>query len=188
MKLIVLSMLISIAAVYSTHANADHPESTSAVKIGDNDIIEIEHSEGFNKMKQMLGTWEGKLTQNTGTVIDTRSEFKLVCGGNLITEILTEDGVEMLTTYSDNKDGELVVKHYCALGTQPAFKLANASSNSVSVTLDESQGGYHPEHHSYVQSMQWTVDAKTGNSAVVDTTLYLDGELIEQQAIISKVN
>ena len=41
----------------------------------------------------------------------------------MITERLIEDGVEMLTTYSDDKDGNLVVKHYCALGTQPVLRL-----------------------------------------------------------------
>ena len=44
----------------------------------------------------------------TGAVIDVSYEWKLTSGGNTITETLVEDGVEMLTTYSDD-NGELVV-------------------------------------------------------------------------------
>ena len=58
----------------------------------------------------------------------------------------------------------------------------------VAVSLDASQGGYHPEHHSYVSSMKWTVDADNKDLAVVGSTLYIDGELVEQQSVISRVN
>ena len=183
----VLFFLIILSLV-SINAFSVHHEESSSAAIGDVEMKENTHSEGFNEMKKMLGKWEGKLTQFTGTVIDVTSDFKLVSGGNLITETLVEDGVEMLTTYSDNKDGELVVKHYCALGTQPVFKLAQVSSNNVEVTLDESQGGYHPKYHSYVNSMKWTVSDKDANAAVVDSTLYIDGELVEQQSVISRAN
>ena len=180
--------LLMGTCLFALSSFAEHHEEPDAVVIGDVEMTEVAHSDGFNQMKQMLGKWEGKLTQFTGAVINTSSEFKLVSGGNLITETLIEDGVEMLTTYSDNKDGELVVKHYCALGTQPVFKVAQVSSSTLEVALDDSQGGYHPKHHSYVNSMKWTLNEKDANVAVVDSTLYLDGTLVEQQAVISRVN
>ena len=71
---------------------------------------QAEHHSAFDKMKQMEGTWEGKLTRVTGEVVDTRSEFRLIADGNTMVETLIEDGVEMLTTYTEN-DGDLVVKH-----------------------------------------------------------------------------
>ena len=46
--------------------------------------------------------------------------LNLTSGGNTITETLIEDGVQMLTTYSDD-DGDLVIRHYCGLGTEPVF-------------------------------------------------------------------
>ena len=177
-----------LTSLLSINTFAGHHEESTGTLIGDVEMTEKPHSEGFNEMKKMLGKWEGKLTQFTGTVIDVSSDFKLVSGGNLITENLVEDGVEMLTTYSDNKNGELVVKHYCALGTQPVFKVAQVSSSTLEVALDDSQGGYHPKHHSYVNSMKWTLNEKDVNVAVVDSTLYLDGTLVEQQAVISRVN
>ena len=84
--------------------------------IGDVTMPAVQSSAAFQQVEKKLGKWEGKMTQGlTGKVIDVSYEWRLTSGGNTITETLVEDGVEMLTTYSDN-DGELVVKHYCALG------------------------------------------------------------------------
>lgn len=185
-NLMFFAVWMIIVTASSVGLSAHHEQSDSVV-IGDVEMTEVAHSEGFNEMKKMVGKWEGKLTQYTGAVIDVSSEFNLVSGGNLITEKLVEDGVEMLTTYSDDKNGNLVVKHYCALGTQPVFKAEKVSSDMVAVSLDASHGGYHPEHHSYVNSMTWTVDGKGGKSATVDSTLYIDGELVEQQSVINRI-
>ena len=182
-----LALLVG-SCLFALNSFAEHHEESDTVIIGDVEMTEVAHSDGFNQMKQMLGKWEGKLTQFTGAVINTSSEFKLVSGGNRITETLIEDGVEMLTTYSDNKDGELVVKQFGALVTQPVLKTTKESSDMVDVSLDGSQGGCHPEHHSYVSTMKWTVDADNKDLEVVGSTLYIDGEIIEQQSVISRVN
>jgi hypothetical protein len=39
-----------------------------------------------------------------------------------------------------------------------------------------------------VSSMKWMVDADNKDLAVVGSTLYIDGELVEQQSVISRVN
>ena len=67
----------------------------------------------------------------TGAVFDVSYEFKLTSGGNTITETLVEDGVEMLTTYSDD-NGELVVRHYCGLGTEPVFSVNTLTDKIMS--------------------------------------------------------
>ena len=182
MKKILLGIIAINLTLISLEIYSDEPANTV---IGDIAMTEANHSEAFNQMKKMLGKWEGKATQYTGNVIDTNSEFRLVSGGNTITEKIVEDGVEMLTTYAD-KNGELIVKHYCALGTQPVFKVSDVSNQSVEVKLDDSLSNYLPEHHSYVNSMKWTVNPKNTGSVVVDTTLYLDGELRVQQSVIKR--
>jgi hypothetical protein len=80
-----LSLLFSISSFAVHHEN---------VVIGDVEMNEVEHSDAFKRMSKMIGKWEGKLTQYTGAVIDTSSEFRIVSGGNTITEALVEDGVE----------------------------------------------------------------------------------------------
>ena len=179
---LIRTTLVTTTLFMSLSIFTAHHESIS---IGDVEMNEVEHSEAFKQMSKMIGKWEGKLTQYTGSVIDTSSEFRMVSGGNTITESLVEDGVEMLTTYTD-QNGKLVVKHYCALGTQPIFTTSELSSDSVEVQLVKSLSDYHPEHHSYVNSMKWT--AKDKNNVVVDSTIYLEGELQVQQSVISRVN
>ena len=180
-------LLIGIIAINLTLITLEaHSDENSETVIGDIAMTEANHSEAFNQMKTMLGVWEGKLTQYTGSVIDTYSEFRLVSGGNTITEKLIEDGVEMLTTYAD-KNGQLIVKHYCALATQPVFKGSKVTDQSVEIKLDDSLSNYHPEHHNYVNSIKWTVNPENSSSAIVDSTLYLDGELRVQQSVIKRV-
>jgi hypothetical protein len=181
------NLLLGIIAINLTLITLEaHSDENSETVIGDIAMTEANHSEAFNQMKTMLGVWEGKLTQYTGSVIDTYSEFRLVSGGNTITEKLIEDGVEMLTTYAD-KNGQLIVKHYCALGTQPVFKASKVADQSVEIKLDDSLSNYHPEHHNYVNSIKWTVNPENSSSAIVDSTLYLDGELRVQQSVIKRV-
>ena len=69
------------------------------------------------------------VSRTNGAVIDVSYEFGLTSGGNTITETLVEDGVQMLTTYSDD-DVELVIRHYCGLGTEPVFEVDQLSSKS----------------------------------------------------------
>ena len=100
-----------------------------------------------------LGKWEGKAQGLTGAVIDVSYEWRLTSGGNTITETLVEDGVEMPTTHSDD-NGRLVVKHYCALGTQPVFSVSGVSDTELALALDESANDLHAEHESFVTSMK----------------------------------
>ena len=52
-------------------------------KIGDVDLGETEHSEAFLFIKNnMLGKWKGKLTQDSGNVINASYHFKLVSSEN----------------------------------------------------------------------------------------------------------
>ena len=125
MKKLYVGLMAGVMGAASAHA-ADEP-----VVIGEMKMPAVESSAAFKQVEKKLGKWEGKMTQGlTGAVIDVSYEWRLTSGGNTITEKLVEDGVEMLTTYSDD-NGELVVKHYCALGTQPVFSVSSVSDLSL---------------------------------------------------------
>ena len=99
--------------------------SNETITIGDVEMASDAKSAAFEQVKKKLGKWEGTMVQGlNGAVIDVSYEFAITSGGNTITETLVEDGVQMLTTYSDD-DGELVIRHYCGLGTEPVFKVEN---------------------------------------------------------------
>ena len=146
---------------------------------------QAEHHSAFDKMKQMEGTWEGKLTRVTGEVVDTRSEFRLIADGNTMVETLIEDGVEMLTTYTEN-DGDLVVKHYCSLGTEPEFRVRSEAEDQVALQLIP-DSGYHAEHHSFVAAMTYNLGAVGDGAVVVDTIIMNQGATEGGTAVIRRV-
>ena len=170
------SMIISFSAFSA--------ENETTV-VGGVEMPEVQNSTAFNHVKKKLGKWEGKLTQGlTGAVYDASYEFELTSGGNTITETVIEDGVQMLTTYSDN-DGELVIKHYCVLGTEPIFKVNTLSKKTIAIKLDQSKSNLHAEHESFVTDMKWTMNSK--DSMTFENTVMLDGEPTDNTAILERV-
>jgi len=147
---------------------------------------QAEDVSAFEQMKTMVGSWQGELTRSTGEVVDTRSEFRLISDGNTMVETLVEDGVEMLTTYSE-KDGELVVKHYCSLGTEPEFSAVQEAGDQVVLTLAE-DSGYHAEHHSFVASMTYNLADADSGSVVVDSVIMAEGETQTGRAVIHRAD
>ena len=182
MKRFYVGLMAGVLTAVSAHA-ADEP-----VVIGEVTMPAVESSAAFKQVEKKLGKWEGRMTQGlTGAVIDVSYEWKLTSGGNTITETLVEDGVEMLTTYSDD-NGELVVKHYCALGTQPVFSVSSVSDTELALALDESANDLHAEHESFVTAMKWTMQGDDGNSMLFTNTIMLDGQLTENSALLTRVD
>ena len=58
-------------------------------------------SKEFGFFKSMEGKWEGVQTRDTGEVVKTQSEFIILSDGNTVLERLVEDGIPMMTTYSE---------------------------------------------------------------------------------------
>ena len=180
MKKLYMSLMAGVMVAVSAHA-ADEP-----VVIGEVTMPAVENSAAFEQVEKKLGKWEGKMTQGlTGAVIDVSYEWRLTSGGNTITETLVEDGVEMLTTYSDD-NGELVVKHYCALGTQPVFSVSSVSDTELELALDESANDLHAEHESFVTSMKWTMQ-DDDSSMLFTNTVMLNGKSTENSALLTRV-
>ena len=135
-KISIFSVFLSLLLSLSVFAD-------ETVKIGDVEMASDKKSAAFEQVRKKLGKWEGTMVQGlNGAVIDVSYEFALTSGGNTITETLVEDGVQMLTTYSDD-DGKLVVRHYCGLGTEPVFEVDQLSSKSMSIKLDTSKADLH---------------------------------------------
>jgi len=155
------------------------------VTIGDVEMGNDQKSLAFEQVRKKLGKWEGTMTQGlTGAVFDVSYEFELTSGGNTITETLVEDGVQMLTTYSDD-DGKLVIKHYCGLGTEPIFEVDELTGKMMSIKLDKSKTNLHAEHESFVTNMKWVFNSK--DSMSFENTVMLDGEPTSNKATLSRV-
>ena len=100
-------------------------------------------------------------------------------------ESAVEDGVGMFTTYSE-EEGELVVKRYCALGTEPIFTLNEAKDRVVALSFDESRSPLMRDSHDFVNSMRWTLDSSDSNLMVYEYTVNLDGELTANRAELKR--
>ena len=159
--------------------------ANETVSIGNVEMANDKKSKAFEQVRKKIGKWEGTMVQGIdGNVIDVSYEFALTSGGNTITETLIEDGVQMLTTYSDD-DGDLVVRHYCGLGTEPVFKVTKLTSKDMVISLDKSKVDLHAEHESFVTGMKWTMNNDT--SITFENTVMLDGSLTTNVAQLKKV-
>ncbi len=177
-KISIFSVFLSLLLSLSVFAD-------ETVKIGDVEMASDKKSAAFEQVRKKLGKWEGTMVQGlNGAVIDVSYEFALTSGGNTITETLVEDGVQMLTTYSDD-DGKLVVRHYCGLGTEPVFEVDQLSSKSMSIKLDKSKVDLHAEHESFVTNMKWTMNSD--DSVTFENIVMLDGESTKNVAQINRV-
>ena len=179
MKNKIITILSSLVFSIAMTANE------SPAVIGGVEMASGEKSVAFEQVRKKLGKWEGTMVQGlNGAVIDVSYEFALTSGGNTITETLVEDGVQMLTTYSDD-DGKLVVRHYCGLGTEPVFEVDQLSSKSMSIKLDKSKADLHAEHESFVTNMKWTMNSD--DSVTFENIVMLDGESTKNVAQINRV-
>ncbi len=180
--MIIKRLAISLSAVLILTFQSLQAEP---VTIGEVEMGNERKSKAFEQVRKKLGKWEGTMTQGlTGAVFDVSYEFKLTSGGNTITETLVEDGVQMLTTYSDD-DGRLVIKHYCGLGTEPIFEVDKLTAKMMSIKLDKSKSDLHSEHESFVTNMKWTMNSK--NTMSFENTVMLDGEPTTNKATITRV-
>ena len=159
--------------------------SNETVSIGSVEMANEKKSKAFEQVRKKIGKWEGKMVQGIdGNIIDVSYVFALTSGGNTITETLIEDGVQMLTTYSDD-DGDLVIKHYCGLGTEPIFEVQSLSADTMMIKLDKSKVDLHSEHESFVTGMKWVMN--NDDSITFQNTVMLDGSPTTNIAEIKRV-
>ena len=175
------NLMVAILACSCSALNA-----ADNVVIGEVEMPEVTSSPAFEQMKKKLGKWEGTLTQSaTGSSYPVSYEWKLVSGGNTIIETAIEDGVEMVTTYTD-EDGELLVKHYCALGTEPVFSVVESSDRVVELAFDENRSSLRPHTHDYVDNMKWTMDQDDADAMVYEYIATLSGERSSNRAELKR--
>jgi hypothetical protein len=132
----------------------------------------ITHSKDFEKMKDLVGVWEGRMDMGKG--MDTlRVTYELTSAGNAIMERFAAGRPhEMVTVYYD-VSGKLAMTHYCSLGNQPHMELTGSGgSDLVFVLSDKNPGIASPsEAHMHVLRIMFE-----GKDSITNTwTLYEQG-------------
>jgi hypothetical protein len=96
----------------------------------------IEGSKEFNRLKTLVGTWEGMSEMGMkGEAQKINILYKLTSNNSAIVETLSPGTPhEMVSVYHDI-NGKLSMKHYCALGNQPLMELNDSDDSSISLVF-----------------------------------------------------
>ena len=92
-------------------------------------------SEAFEKMKQLVGTWEGTMDAGKGQQKITAS-YELTSSDSAILEKVFEGTPnEMVSVYHDNRDRKLTMTHYCSEHNQPKLMLTSVEDGKLTMDL-----------------------------------------------------
>lgn len=141
-------------------------------------------SKEFSFFKSMEGKWEGVQTRDTGEVVKTQSEFIILSDGNTVLERLVEDGMPMMTTYSE-EEGVLVVKHYCSLGTEPEFEAALMGGSKMSLELSPTSG-YVSGEANFVNSISY--EKVSTSEYIVASQASVEGATQSNRTVLTRVD
>ena len=141
-------------------------------------------SKEFGFFKAMEGKWGGVQTRDTGEVVKTQSEFIILSDGNTVLERLVEDGMPMMTTYSE-EEGVLVVKHYCSLGTEPEFEAALMGDSKMSLALSP-MSGYVSGEEDFVNSISY--EKVSTSEYIVASQASVEGATQSNRTVLTRVD
>ncbi len=111
----------------------------------------------FERMKTLVGTWEGKTDMGQGPV-DLKVTYRLLAAGSVVEErVFADTPNEMVTMYYDNKNGKLALTHYCMLGNRPQMLLKQADTKTLQFDFDKSCG-INPKKESHMHALTITFD------------------------------
>jgi hypothetical protein len=109
----------------------------------------------LEKMKSLVGSWQGKADVGQGP-IDMTVKYRLLAGGTVLEERCFPDTpMEMVTMFYD-KAGKLAMTHYCVLGNRPAMTLKSSDDKSLTFDFDPSCGiNTKTEMHMHAMSLSF---------------------------------
>lgn len=96
-------------------------------------------SSEFQRMKTLVGAWEGKTDMGQGPV-DLRLEYRLLAGGSVLEErCFAGTPQEMVTMYFE-REGKLALTHYCVMGNRPGMLLKSSDDKTLKFDFDKNCG------------------------------------------------
>ena len=130
-KVIYVAMILLLGSAFSSfNAYSDEHRMSTPVT----------HTKDFEKMKQLVGVWEGNVDTDKG-METLRVTYELTSAGNAIVERFAAGKPhEMVTVYHDF-GGKLTMTHYCSLGNQPHMELMGSGGSELVFVLSEKNPG-----------------------------------------------
>ncbi len=115
-------------------------------------------SKEFERMKQLVGAWEGTSSEMGKEGGKVRVEYRLTAGGSALVETLFPGSAEeMVSVYHDQK-GKLAMTHYCMLRNQPHMTLAKADARTIELVFAKKGNDINPakELHMHAVAITFT--------------------------------
>jgi phage gpG-like protein len=143
----------------------------------------IAHSRDFEKMKELVGVWEGNADMGRG-MESIKTTYELTSAGNAVLErAFAGSPHEMVTVYHDF-GGKLTMTHYCSLGNQPHMELKNSGEKTLGFVLSEKNHGLSSVTETHMHALKIAFDGK--DSITQTWTLYEKGA--RKSDVVIKLN
>ena len=154
MKTKISLVCVTVLLAASVALNAEDSKTKAAAEA--KDAKPKPGSAEFERMKTLVGTWQGKTDMGQGP-IDISITYRLLAGGSVLEErVFAGTPHEMLTMYYD-KGGKLAMTHYCMFGNRPGMLLKSADEKTLKFDFDE-LCGIDPKKESHMHSLTITFE------------------------------
>ena len=139
----------------------------------------------FERMKTLVGTWQGKTDMGQGPPVDLTVQFRLLAGGSVLEErVFAGTPNEMITMYYEQA-GKLALTHYCVLGNRPGMLLASADAKTLKFDFDATCG-INPKAESHMHAL--TIRFDNADTITTSCKAFMDGkELPEHPTTLKRV-
>src|SRR4051812_16735749 len=163
MKTIISAVCATVLLSASVVLAVDQSSQSTSAKKG---------SPELEKMKTLVGTWNGKTDMGQGP-IDISLQYRLLAGGSVLEErCFSGTPNEMVTMYYD-QNGKLAMTHYCMFGNRPGMLLKSSDANSIQLDFD-STCGINPTKESHMHALKITFD--DANTITTSCKAIMDGK------------
>ena len=167
-KMISCIAVLTLAAVATTRAEEPaKPKKASAE---------------FERMKTLVGTWQGKTDMGQGP-IDLTVRYRLLASGSVLEEKVFEGTPNEMTTMYYDQNGKLAVTHYCMLGNRPGMALKSSDANSIKLDFDKTCG-IDPKKESHMHGLTITFD--NADTITTSCKAFMDGKAVPEHATTLK--
>ena len=88
----------------------------------------------FEKLKTLAGNWQAKVDMGQGPMTVT-TNYRVIAGGSAVEERMFPDTPKEMVTLYHEKEGKVVLTHYCMLCNRPTMTLVKSDANSLTFDL-----------------------------------------------------
>jgi hypothetical protein len=138
----------------------------------------------FERLKTLVGTWQGTADMGQGPV-EMTVQYRLLAGGTVLEErSFPGTPHEMVTMFYD-KDGKLALTHYCIMGNRPAMVLNSSDAKTIKFEFDKNCG-INTSKESHMHALKLTFE--DANTLTASCRAFVDGkELPENPTTLKRV-